>query len=96
MSRIRLILILAACTLAAPLSFAQLQGGPFTISKSTMDNGGGVSGGDQFILTGTIGQFDASAQSSVGGVFRVTGGFWPDGQRGTVGEVIFADGFENP
>ena len=41
------------------------------------DDGGGTSTGGPYILTGTIGQPDAS--SSQGDAFIVMGGFWPGG-----------------
>jgi len=91
----RVILILNAVLVSAPASFAQYQGGPYTITDSTIDSGGGVSSGGQFVLTGTIGQFDASSQPSAGGVFELNGGFWAKDVTVPVGEVIFSNGFED-
>lgn len=49
----------------------------YTIDWWTMDGGGGISNGGGFELTGTIGQWDASAVDAIsGGDFTVTGGFW--------------------
>jgi hypothetical protein len=54
---------------------AQAQsGGPFDLSWSTIDGGGGPSAGGGFSLNGTIGQPDAGAMS--GGNFSLAGGFW--------------------
>ena len=68
---------------------AQSSGGEFTITKSTIDNGGGVSSGGDFTLTGTIGQHDASVQQTSGGGFLLAGGFWA-----IVSDFIFSDSFE--
>ena len=54
---------------------AQAQsGGPFDLSWSTTDGGGGPSEGGSFSLNGTIGQPDAGTMS--GGNYSLTGGFW--------------------
>ena len=63
----------AALVLAAFTSRAQ-SGGPFDLSWSTIDNGGGSSKGGQFSLSGTIGQPDAGVLT--GGNFKLEGGFW--------------------
>ena len=63
------------------LSHAQ-SGGPWAITSSTLDGGGTRSIGGAWALTGTIGQPDATALKSTGGVWTVQGGFWP----GTVAE----------
>ncbi|MHC4624788.1 MAG: hypothetical protein ACYS4W_12895, partial [Planctomycetota bacterium] len=52
-------------------------GGPYDLSWSTIDGGGGVSSGGLYILTGTVGQPDAA--SSAGGPYEALGGFWPGG-----------------
>ncbi|MHC4862891.1 MAG: hypothetical protein ACYTEX_02325 [Planctomycetota bacterium] len=49
--------------------------GNYEISWSTIDAGGGISSGDDFVLTGTIGQADAAY--STGEIFELYGGFWP-------------------
>jgi hypothetical protein len=50
-------------------------GGPYELSWSTIDGGGGVSSGGGYVLSGTIGQPDAGW--SEGGGYEVLGGFWP-------------------
>jgi len=51
-------------------------GGPYEITWSTIDSGGGLNAsGGSFSLSGTIGQPDAGGPLS-GGSFGVTGGFW--------------------
>ena len=51
--------------------------GSYEIVWHTIDGGGGVSSGGQYILTGTIGQPDAGY--SYGGDYEALGGFWPGG-----------------
>jgi hypothetical protein len=87
-----LIAVLGAA-LTGGLSAGQPQGGDFVITKSTIDGGGGTSVGGDFVLTGTIGQPDASQQSSTGGNYAVAGGFWASIGELVI-ELIFEDGFE--
>lgn len=68
---------------------AQSSGGDFTITKSTIDGGGGASSGGDFSLVGTIGQPDANQTLSSGGDFLLAGGFWAK-----VTDGLFKDGFE--
>ncbi len=77
-------------------AMAQSAGGDFVVPRETIDNGGGRSSDSAFIVTGTIGQHDASRESATGGAFIVTGGFWADGQVAASGdeEIFFKDGFE--
>ena len=49
----------------------------YRIVWSTIDGGGGQSSGGQYVLTGTIGQPDASY--SQGENYELLGGFWPGG-----------------
>ena len=70
--------------------FAQLVGEDFEIAKSTLDSGGSISEGGEFIVTGTIGQHDAAEGLSAGGPFLLEGGFWAKAL-----DVIFKDSFEN-
>jgi hypothetical protein len=66
-----------ALILAALTTIARAQsGGPFDLSWSTIDGGGGTSAAGQFTLSGTIGQSDANAVTLTGGKFTLTGGFW--------------------
>lgn len=86
------VLISLALLLAASLQAGSAAGGDFSIVKSTIDNGGGVSSGGNFVLKGSIGQHDASPQTASGGNFRQAGGFWA--QVAEIAELIFRDGFE--
>ena len=67
-----LVLVLGASTWCSAQS-----GGPWSISSSTLDGGGGRSTGGAWTLTGTIGQPDAAATKATGGSFALQGGFWP-------------------
>lgn len=58
------------------LALAQ-SGGPYDLSWSTIDGGGGQSSSGPYVLTGTIGQPDAGAMSR--GQYELLGGFWPGG-----------------
>lgn len=56
---------------------AAQSGGPYDLGWSTLDDGGGMfSTGGSYVLGGSIAQHDASGPLS-GGVYAVTGGFWP-------------------
>lgn len=54
-----------------------MTGGPYQLTWSTVDGGGGVSSGGPYTLVGTIGQPDAAYSS--GGDYELLGGFWPGG-----------------
>ena len=83
------ILIGVAGLYLSNFAFAQSSGGDFEITSFTIDNGGGQSSGGDFVLTGTIGQHDASSTLSTGADFLLAPGFWA-----RVIDRIFADGFE--
>jgi len=51
--------------------------GPYQIDWHTIDGGGGISAGGQYVLVGTIGQPDAGYSSA--GAYELLGGFWPGG-----------------
>ena len=91
----RTFFITALASLAATATFAafsQSEGGDFAIRKHTI-NGGGRSTGNEFVLSGTAGQPDASAQAARGGLYRLTGGFWATASL-SPDDTIFSDGFE--
>ena len=79
---------------SAPLS--QSSSEQYKIIKQTIDNGGEHAISNQFVISGSIGQPEASAtRASVG--YRLSGGFW-FGANGVIeptGELIFADSFES-
>jgi len=84
MSMLLLVAALASASAQPPLT-----GGQFTISRSTIDAGGGDSMAGQFAAQGTIGQFDAGEIR--GGGFQLRGGFWViTGEH----DGLFRDGFE--
>jgi hypothetical protein len=49
----------------------------YEIDRYTIDGGGGISIGGQYIVMGTIAQHDAAY--SAGGDYELLGGFWPGG-----------------
>jgi hypothetical protein len=65
------------CLLSALLLLTATCLAQYEISWSTIDGGGGVSSGGQYVLTGTTGQPDAGVMS--GGDYELLGGFWPGG-----------------
>lgn len=88
--RNRILLIIGALSLLSTLALAQPSGGTYTITKSTLDNGGGTSAGGVYSLTGTVGQADAGLQGLAGGPYQLTGGFWSE-----ILDLIFKDSFES-
>jgi len=90
-----LLFALSVAPLAATPVAAATQGGVFAVDHYTMDNGGGISTGGVFTVDGTIGQPDADPlQPSTGGVFAITGGFWPSANVAAPMEEVFSNGFE--
>lgn len=87
---------LATITLAATLLAAPAwAGAPWTIDWWTLDGGGEVFtfGGD-WALSGTIGQWDATAHThATGGAWALTGGFWAVSVA-TESDNLFKDSFE--
>ncbi|MCA9726849.1 MAG: FlgD immunoglobulin-like domain containing protein [Candidatus Eisenbacteria bacterium] len=67
-------LALTACFQLVGATAAEAQ---FSISRFTVDGGGGSSAGGAFVLSGTAGQPDAGTHS--GGAFVLSGGFWSGG-----------------
>jgi hypothetical protein len=66
--------------------------------RHVIAGGGGQSSGGAFAIQGTIGQADADPlQPSTGGVFAISGGFWPGIEPSVPqGDAVFANGFEAP
>lgn len=75
--------------LVSPLKLAAQN--TFTIDRHTIAGGGGTSVGGVFALSGTAGQPDASAQALSGGIFALSGGYWPlsSAPPPDAGDVIF-------
>jgi hypothetical protein len=63
--------------LASSMRVYAQSGGPYELSWSTIDGGGGRSNGGPYVVIGTIGQPDAAY--SAGGQYELLGGFWPGG-----------------
>lgn len=68
---------------------ASQSGGAFAISQAVMASGGGTSAGNQFSVTGTIGQSIAGRASS-SPPYSVTGGFWQAFVAPTAGGVTIS------
>ncbi len=79
-------ILLTLCILVLFLSAAAFA--DYKLSWSTIDGGGGVSSGGQYIVSGTIGQHDAAY--SAGGDYELLGGFWPGEPVCTVDFYHFA------
>jgi len=62
----------------AALPVASQSGGEYELSVSTFAGGGGVSSGDGYELSGTLGQADAHVVH--GGEYELGGGFWGGGE----------------
>ena len=97
-ARITWILILAGIACIVSLSVAvSVNAGvepQYSITKFTIDGGGGTSTGGVYSLSGTIGQHDASPAPATGGGYTVVGGFW-GGVAQALGELIFSDSYES-
>jgi len=87
------LLATAAMIGSASIAWSQSAGGPYEVTKHTIDNGGQRSEGGDFTLTGTIGQADA-APAATGGNFSLQSGFWTAKPSGPLDELMFSDGFE--
>ena len=81
----------------AVMAFLLAAGGaPLDATRHTIDAGGGVSRGGDFVLMGTLGQPDADPlQPSTRGTLSLTGGFWAPMATTSPGGPIFRDGFED-
>jgi len=64
-----------AALIFAAINLQAQSGGPYDLSWSTIDGGGGTSSGGPYTLSGTIGQPDAGGPM-VGGSYSLVGGFW--------------------
>lgn len=77
--KIKMTQLISSLILGLAIGWPALQlhgqsGGPYTLSWSTIDGGGGTSTGGVFAVIGTIGQPDAGVMS--GGNYTLVGGFW--------------------
>ena len=84
MSMLLLVAVLELASAQPPLT-----GGQFTITRATIDVGGGDATGGQFAAQGTIGQSDAGELGWDG--FELRGGFWVSAGEH---DGLFRDGFE--
>ena len=63
------------CITLATLTLSRMASAQFSINWFSIDGGGGTSAGGQFVLSGTIGQPDATP-ALTGGAFRLEPGLW--------------------
>ena len=56
---------------------ASIASADYSIGEYTIDNGGGISSGGQYVVMGTIAQHDAAYSQSE--QYELLGGFWPGG-----------------
>ena len=74
MKRLFPILILVAALLLSGVVVAQAGAG-YDLSWSTVDSGGGESSAGSYVLSGTVGQPEATGEMT-GGAYGLFGGFW--------------------
>jgi len=81
---------------ASPSTLDAPKGNAFAVSRHLIAGGGGTSSGSAFTIRGSIGQADADTlQPDTGGVFAISGGFWPGiAPAAPPADAIFANGFE--
>ncbi len=80
LTRATLTLLLLVLALLPAASSAQAQAGDgdeYGLAWFTVDGGGGVSSGGEYVLRGTSGQPDAGALAA--GAYALGGGFWSGG-----------------
>jgi len=68
-----IILVMAFLLLSAVIVYGFTNDG-YQLSWWTVDGGGGVSTGDEYLLQGTVGQHDAG--DFQGGSYTLAGGYW--------------------
>lgn len=68
-----IILVMAFLLLSAVIVYGFANDG-YQLSWWTVDSGGGVSTGDEYLLQGTVGQHDAGELH--GGSYTLAGGYW--------------------
>jgi hypothetical protein len=70
-------------------ALGQSSGGPYTLTRESIDGGTGRASGGIFELRGTLGQPDAAPMR--GGVFALNGGFH---RAALQADAVFKNGFE--
>ena len=63
-------------------------GGEFELDWYTIDGGGGTSQGDNYRVSGTIGQPEVSPLMAGGG-FTVVGGFWGEAKAISISAPVY-------
>ncbi len=89
--------VLAASTLLVFAAGSSALAGGLEVDRSVIVAGGGTSSGGNFSISGSMAQVDADPlQPSSGGVYTVTGGFWPGFAPVIQNDQLLKDGFEGP
>lgn len=78
MNRLLCSMIVLNALVFLPTGSSAQTGGPYELTWSSVDAGGGISQGGDYKLAGVVGQPDASSQPATGGVYALTGGFLQD------------------
>lgn len=81
---------LAACLSGSVSGEPIATGGGFSLDRSVLAAGGGLSTGGDFEIQGTLGQSEAG-EAAAGGPFSITGGFWVEAR---IADLLFSDDFE--
>lgn len=83
--------------LAGTAAFAQAvpppTGGPYQLQKQAIAGGGQRASGGSYVLTGTVGQSNATPTPATGSTYLLTGGFHV--RALPLGNDLFRNGFEN-
>jgi hypothetical protein len=93
------LLLAAAAMHALPALAAPAEaptGGGYTLVRQSIAAGGNRASGDNWVLTGTLGQADSGPEPGASGVgFRLHGGFHQESAASPV-DAIFQNSFESP
>ncbi|MCA9254312.1 MAG: hypothetical protein KDA33_01685 [Phycisphaerales bacterium] len=93
LKRLPRISFVMVCIAVAPATLADV----YTLSRYTVDGGGGRSAGAGFELTGSVGQHDAgpAAGPMSGAGFEIRGGFWAASESCSCPGDMNGDGARN-
>lgn len=93
----RIATLAAASVFALAAGASAAAGGGLQVDKSVIAAGGGSSSGGNFSISGSMAQVDADPlQPSSGGIYAITGGFWPGFAPVMQNDQLLKDGFEGP
>ncbi len=84
--------VLAVSAALAGHAAEQSQGGAYRIDPAAVANGGGISNGAGYSLSGTFGQ--SAAATLAASSYLMSNGIWGPAAGGTSAEEIFSNGFD--